>query len=82
MYCRELLKALDVSRTNGEQKSQAVATKMHKKCKTMTLFLPIHVTSKETRQKWQKISANVQCDNVHFLSDNAHHISKHLQFSS
>lgn len=48
----------------------------------MTLFLPIHLTSKETRQKGQKKSANVQCDKVYFLSDNAQDISKHLQFPS
>lgn len=47
-----------------------------------TISLPIHVTFKKACQKREETRANIQCDNFNFLYDNAHYISKDLQFTA
>lgn len=48
----------------------------------ITISLPIHVTFKKACQKREETRANIQCDNFNFLCDNAHYISKDLQFTA
>lgn len=81
----------------GNQNGLALKNKIKKKkrektCKlpsaespimiNITISLPIHVTFKKACQKREETRANIQCDNFNFLCDNAHYISKDLQFTA
>lgn len=52
------------------------------KWKIVKSFLPIHVTFKKASKKWQKASADIQCDYVDFISHNTDYICKDLEFTT